>query len=277
MMRLIGLAWATAVCWLLGAVDIVESVAYFTEKPSYIESCRIYEPEFTKCLTRSTQKFMNEVINGIPELLESFGPMDPMRQDQLTFKQANSDVATISANLTELLIRGFGNMVIKESKVNKNNFSLQDKIYLPQMRLDGKYKMVGHILRVPLRGAGKIYIEIDDLNILVNVKTRLYEKGGFTFYNVTDVRVQLDVGKVRTNLENLFNGRSKEVERSTNQFFNDNWRDFFEAMRPLISETVERTLMDLLKKTFDLIPANFFVEDIPNSLELYGRKTQMIT
>ncbi|XP_023034075.1 circadian clock-controlled protein daywake isoform X2 [Drosophila willistoni] len=270
MMRLIGLAWATAVCWLLGAVDIVESVAYFTEKPSYIESCRIYEPEFTKCLTRSTQKFMNEVINGIPELLESFGPMDPMRQDQLTFKQANSDVATISANLTELLIRGFGNMVIKES-------NLQDKIYLPQMRLDGKYKMVGHILRVPLRGAGKIYIEIDDLNILVNVKTRLYEKGGFTFYNVTDVRVQLDVGKVRTNLENLFNGRSKEVERSTNQFFNDNWRDFFEAMRPLISETVERTLMDLLKKTFDLIPANFFVEDIPNSLELYGRKTQMIT
>jgi len=53
---------------------------------------------------------------GVPEIEESFGPIDPMRQEQLVFKQDNSDVATLSANLTDMLIRGFGKMLIKESK-----------------------------------------------------------------------------------------------------------------------------------------------------------------
>jgi len=39
-----------------------------------------------------------------------------MKQDQLIFKQESSDVDTISANLTNLVIRGFGKMVVKESR-----------------------------------------------------------------------------------------------------------------------------------------------------------------
>ncbi|KAH8356011.1 hypothetical protein KR200_007457 [Drosophila serrata] len=254
----------------------IQCVAFYTEKPSYIESCRIYEPEFTKCSTRSIQAFMNQLIKGIPEIEESFGPIDPMRQDQLVFKQDNSDVATLAANLTEMKIRGFGQMVIKESKVSKKDFSWQTKIYLPTMSMDGMYKMVGRILLVPLHGAGKISMKIDDLDILMSTKTHLYEKGGYTFYNITSVKVKLEVGKVYTNMENLFNGHSKDVERSTNLFFNENWQDLFEALRPLVDETVERTLLDLLYKTFSIFPASFFVEDIPNSLTLYGRKSKMI-
>ncbi|XP_020811299.1 uncharacterized protein LOC110186455 [Drosophila serrata] len=254
----------------------IQCVAFYTEKPSYIESCRIYEPEFTKCSTRSIQAFMNQLIKGIPEIEESFGPIDPMRQDQLVFKQDNSDVATLAANLTEMKIRGFGQMVIKESKVSKKDFSWQTKIYLPTMSMDGMYKMVGRILLVPLHGAGKISMKIDDLDILMSTKTHLYEKGGYTFYNITSVKVKLEVGKVYTNMENLFNGHSKDVERSTNLFFNENWQDLFEALRPLVDETVERTLLDLLHKTFSIFPASFFVEDVPNSLTLYGRKSKMI-
>ncbi|XP_022213924.2 uncharacterized protein LOC111068598 [Drosophila obscura] len=261
---------------MLMLFDGIECVAFYTEKPSYIESCRIYEPEFTNCSTRSIQGFMNQVIKGIPEIDETFGPIDPMKQDQLVFNQDNSDVASISANLTEMLIRGFGKMVIKESKVSKKDFSWLTKIYLPTMRLDCKYKMIGRILLVPLRGGGDMSMEIDDLNILMITRTHLYEKGGYTFYNVTSVRVKLEVGKVKTHMDNLFNGRSKEVEQGTNQFFNENWRDLFEALRPLVAETVERTLLKLLQQLFNLIPANFFVEDIPNSLNLYGRKTQLI-
>ncbi|XP_023176516.1 circadian clock-controlled protein [Drosophila hydei] len=262
--------------WFFVALGYVESLKYYTEKPPYIESCRIKEPDFTNCSTHSIQGFLNEVIKGIPEIEESFGPIDPMKQDQLTFTQADSDVASISANLTDLVIRGFGKMIVKESKVNIKDFSWQDKIYLPRMRLDGKYKMVGSVLIIPLHGSGNIFIEIDDLDILLKAKTRLYEKGGYTFYNVTDVSVKVKVGHVRTYLDNLFNGHSKEVEQTTNQFFNDNWRDFFETFRPLIVGTLERTMLDLLRKMFSVMPANFFVEDIPNSLLLYGRKSRLI-
>ncbi|XP_060649034.1 uncharacterized protein LOC132786509 [Drosophila nasuta] len=262
--------------WFCFVLGYVEGLAFYTEKPSYIESCRIQEPDFTNCSTRSIQGFLNEVIKGIPEIEESFGPIDPMKQDQLTFTQADRDVAIISTNLTNLEIRGFGKMVVKESRVNKTDFSWMDRIYIPRMRMDGNYKMIGHILLVPLRGSGRMFMELDDLEIQMTAKTRLYEKGGYTFYNVTEAKAKLEISRLKVNFENLFNGSNKQLESDTNQFFNDHWQEFFEAMRPLIVETVERTLLDLLKKMFNVMPANFFVEDIPTSLLLYGRKTRLI-
>ncbi|XP_017145092.1 uncharacterized protein LOC108157504 [Drosophila miranda] len=255
------------------ALDVmVAAVAYYTEKPSWLPSCRIYEPGFTKCSTNSVQKLLDQMNRGIPEVVESFGPFDPMRVRDIVFKQDNNEVATIRANLTELVVKGFAKTKVKESRVSKKDFSWQTKIYLPKMRLDGKYQMAGRILLIPLSGSGNIFIEIEDLDIMLLTKTQLYEKGGFTFDNVTSVRVQLKLSRVHTELDNLFNGRSPEVERSTNQFFNDNWRDFYEALKPLIVETVENILFDVMSKVFHLIPANFFVEDIPTPQELYGSK-----
>lgn len=252
--------------------SLVSAVAYYSEKPAFLPSCRIYEPGFTKCSTNSIQKLLDQLNIGIPEVLERFGPFDPMRVRDIVFKQDNNEVATIRANLTNLVVKGFANTKVKESRVSKKDFSWQTKIYLPKMRLDGRYEMAGRILLIPLSGSGKIFIEIDDLDILLLTKIRLYEKGGFTFDNVTAVQVQLNLSKVRTYLDNLFNGRSKEVERSTNEFFNENWRDFYEALKPLIVETVENILYDVMSTVFHLIPANFFVEDIPTPQQLYGPK-----
>eukprot|EP00099_Drosophila_melanogaster_P023695 NP_651532.1 uncharacterized protein Dmel_CG14259 [Drosophila melanogaster] len=252
--------------------SLVSAVAYYSEKPAFLPSCRIYEPGFTKCSTNSIQKLLDQLNIGIPEVLERFGPFDPMRVRDIVFKQDNNEVATIRANLTDLVVKGFANTKVKESRVSKKDFSWQTKIYLPKMRLDGRYEMAGRILLIPLSGSGKIFIEIDDLDILLLTKIRLYEKGGFTFDNVTAVQVQLNLSKVRTYLDNLFNGRSKEVERSTNEFFNENWRDFYEALKPLIVETVENILYDVMSTVFHLIPANFFVEDIPTPQQLYGPK-----
>ncbi|KAH8338441.1 protein takeout [Drosophila kikkawai] len=265
--------WLIAIILSLNEIHLeVEAVAYYTEKPAWLPSCRIYEPGFTKCSTNSIQKLLDQLNVGIPEVLERFGPFDPMKVRDIVFKQDNNEVATIRANLTEVVVKGFAKTTVKESRVSKKDFGWQTKIYLPKMRLDGKYDMAGRILLIPLSGSGKIFIEIDDLDILLLTKTRLYEKGGFTFDNVTAVRAQLNISKVRTYLDNLFNGRSKEVERSTNEFFNENWRDFYEALKPLIVETVENILYDVMGTVFHLIPANFFVEDIPTPQQLYGPK-----
>ncbi|XP_030370994.1 uncharacterized protein LOC115621474 [Scaptodrosophila lebanonensis] len=254
----------------LGLCLKVAAVEYYTEKPSFLPSCRIYEPGFTKCSTNTVQKLIDQLVVGIPEIAQSFGSFDPMHVKDIAFKQDNNEVATIRANLTDVVIKGFAQTKIKESRVSKKDFSWQTKIYLPKMRLDAKYQMAGRILLIPLSGSGNMFIEIENLDILLLTKTQLYEKGGFTFDNVTSVRVQLNMTRVRTHLDNLFNGRSKEVERSTNQFFNDNWRDFYEALKPLIYQTVESLLFNLMSKVFNLIPANFFVEDIPTSKKLYG-------
>lgn len=110
------------------------------------------------------------------------------------------------------------------------------------------------------------------MDITMRTKTILFEKGDFTFYNVTEVRAELDIKKLTTQFDNLFGGNNKEIERSTNESFNKNWREFFEALRPLVTETVERIMYNIMHKIFLIYPANFFVGDIPTSKQLYGKK-----
>ncbi|XP_017480866.1 PREDICTED: uncharacterized protein LOC108370115 [Rhagoletis zephyria] len=254
----------------VNCVNEVKSVEFYAEKPAFLPSCKIYQPGFTKCSTNSVQKLIDQLVIGIPEVVEEFGPFDPMHVHDIYFKQDGNDVARIHANLSDVIVKGFSKTNIKESRVSKRDFNWITKIFLPKMRMDAVYKMEGQILLIPLRGSGKMFIEIDNLDITLYTKTRLYEKAGFTFDNVTAVRVDLNMTRVRTNFENIFNGHSKEVERSTNEFFNENWRDFYEALKPIITETVETILYDVMHKVFNLIPANFFVEDIPTSEQLYG-------
>ncbi|XP_036213713.1 protein takeout [Bactrocera oleae] len=256
---------------VFACVSVVHSLDYYTEKPSFMQTCRINDPEFVKCSTSSIQKLMTELGKGIPEITEVIGTFDPLKIKEIQFAQDNQGAVQLHANLTEMVATGLSKLVIKESKVSKKDYSWETKVYVPKLRLEGQYKMAGKILLIPLNGAGHMFIEIENLNILMRTKTRLYEKGDFTFYNVTKLRMDLSPGGVKTNFENIFNGNSKEVERSTNLFFNENWREFFEALRPLITETVETTMLDILQKVFHLVPANFFVEDIPTSTELYRK------
>lgn len=47
------------------------------------------------------------------------------------------------------------------------------------------------------------------MTVIMNSKTRLYEKGGFTFYNVTDCRVDFKIDGLKSYFSNLFNGNKQ--------------------------------------------------------------------
>lgn len=112
---------------------------------------------------------------------------------------------------------------------------------------------------------------LENMTVIMYTKTRLYEKGGFTFYNVTNVRVDFKLDGLKSHFSNLFNG-NKALEESTNRFFNENWRMLADALYTVITHTIEDILIDVLQKIFHFIPANFFVSDIPTSEELYSRQ-----
>ncbi|XP_075147650.1 protein takeout-like [Haematobia irritans] len=246
---------------------------YFREKPSYIETCKIYEPEFTKCSTKSIQKFLTEVFGEkVPEVNALVGKLEPMKVEKLHFKQDNNEAASIRATLSDLNVSGLSRIQVKESRVSKKNFEWLTKLFFPTFKLEGQYKMDGRILLLPLNGEGHMMIEIDSMDITMRTKTRLFEKGEFTFYNVTDIKVEVEAKNMSTQFDNLFGGNNKEIERSTNESFNKNWREIFEALRPLITDTVNKVMFGLIPRVFQLYPANFFVSDIPTPQKLYGTK-----
>lgn len=50
------------------------------------------------------------------------GKLDPMQVRDIIFKQDNNEVATIRANLTEVVVKGFKEMKIKESRCVSDRF-----------------------------------------------------------------------------------------------------------------------------------------------------------
>lgn len=46
----------------------------------------------------------------------------------------------------------------------------------------------------------------ENMNIIMNTKTHLYEKGGHVFYNVTNTKIDYTIDGLKLKLDNLFEG-----------------------------------------------------------------------
>lgn len=100
------------------------------------------------------------------------------------------------------------------------------------------------------------------MKIKLRTLSNLYELDGHRFYNVTSTRVTFTVSGVRLRIDNLFNG-AKELEDGTNAFLNQNWEVALDTLRPVITQTIEDILLDLLSKMFHHLPAEWLVPNLP--------------
>ncbi|XP_037956596.1 uncharacterized protein LOC119686165 [Teleopsis dalmanni] len=235
----------------------------------FIDECKIQEKNFINCSTKSIQKLFDKLNDGIPGL-NSIKSFDPFHLNRIKISQGNSNAINLKVELSNVKIIGFGRTNVLESIVYPKDFSWKTTFVLPVMKLQGDYNLIGRILLIPLNGRGQVFLDADNMTIIMHSKTRLYEKAGFTFYNVTNCDVDFKIDGLKSYFSNLFNG-NKHLEDSTNKFFNDNWRMLADALYSVITQTIEDVLLDVLKKIFHYIPANFFISDIPTPEELYGK------
>lgn len=84
---------------------------------------------------------------------------------------------------------------------------------------------------------------------------------GLEFINVTAIKTEIvRIDKVRVHLSNLFAG-NRELERSANDLFNDNWRVLFDVLRPVLTQTFDMVLLDRFTKIFNFVPAKYLFAD----------------
>lgn len=104
----------------------------------------------------------------------------------------------------------------------------------------------------------------------VKVINKLRDQDGLVFCDVENVKIEIkEIGNFRINMENLFNGQ-KALEDSTNALFNQNWREFYDVLRPPIEQTLQVILLDRFRKIFKYVPSTFFVADLPTAADFYG-------
>lgn len=235
---------------------------YMMTKPDNLRTCQIFDSDFVSCSTESVQQLFNLVLSGIDDL-NNLPTLDPMKIKKIQILQGNGPV-NINASLVKVTIRGFERVQVLESRVSPKDFSWNTKFILPKMRLDGIYDLNGRILIIPLRGHGKIWMEATNMNMTLKTQTKLYEKDGHIFYNVTGIKVNYELSGLKLNLENLFDG-IKALEESTNQYLNENWRPASDALKPIVAQTIEEILLEILQKIFHFIPADYLISDIPKN------------
>ncbi|XP_059610660.1 protein takeout-like [Phlebotomus argentipes] len=260
----------TVICTVL-ILAIGSASGYITTKPDFLTPCPIMsvpEEEFTKCSTEDIQKLFENLYTGIEGLEDVV--VDPLKINRIKVLQGAGPVS-LNASLSKVTVTGFRYTNVTESKVSPKDFSWETTFFLPKVRIEGIYSMQGRILIIPLNGRGKCWLEPENMTIRMHTKTRLIEKDGFVFYNVTGTKVDYDISGLRLRFDNLFDG-VKALEESTNAYLNENWRPVNEGLKPVIAKTVEDILLRIMRKIFDNIPANFFVSDIPKPSELYSRK-----
>lgn len=51
-------------------------------------------------------------------------------------------------------------------------------------------------------------------------------------------------------------------------YLNENWKPVSEALKPIISKTIEDILLEIMQKIFHQIPGDYFIADLPKPNEL---------
>ncbi|KAG5671079.1 hypothetical protein PVAND_001293 [Polypedilum vanderplanki] len=237
----------------------------FGNTPEWLKSCEFKDPEFVQCSTTSVQGLFDQLSKGI-DGLEGIETTDPMRIDRIRILQGEGPVS-VNASLSKIKVTGFAQTKVVQNQVSNKDYSWITSVKLPKLRMEGNYHMNGRILVIPLNGRGKCFFEPSNMDIKFYTKTKLYAKHGHTFYNVTSCKVQFTMKGLKLRMENLFDG-VKALEDSTNEYLNQNWRPVSEALKPIISKTIEDILLDLMQKIFHQIPGDFFITDLPKPDQL---------
>lgn len=91
------------------------------------------------------------LANGIPSL--KLPALDPLFLPSLTVDR-NLETLKIKANMSQIRVYGATNFAIDDLKANPNDLSVNIKVRLPHVHMNGNYDVQGRLLLLPLNGAG---------------------------------------------------------------------------------------------------------------------------
>lgn len=77
---------------------------------------------------------------------------------------------------------------------------------------------------MPIKGNGRAHGNFTDIDGIISMKLNRVNKRGAEHFKVDFLEIEFNIGGANVQLENLFNGREKELSMTINQFINENWR-----------------------------------------------------
>lgn len=89
--------------------------------------------------------------------------------------------------------------------------------------------------------------------IVFKILTKKIVKNGKGYMQIEKSKLDFDTTEVFVHFDNLFNG-NKELGMTTNDFFNQNWRDILKEIKPAVSDALSSVWESLINNVFGNIP-----------------------
>uniref|UniRef100_A0A7G3AJ96 Putative hemolymph juvenile hormone binding protein n=1 Tax=Lutzomyia longipalpis TaxID=7200 RepID=A0A7G3AJ96_LUTLO len=225
--------------------------------PPGIEKCHYGDSE---CIIQTASKIIVNFPRGIKEI--GLPSIDPQFHEKIDLKRNLNGALNLQLFLRNVNLYGFSTAkILQMDGFTKEPKKLQVHFKADKLEVTGDYKLRGEFLLFPMTGEGKTNNTMLDFDFYWNGTVKLVEKDNEKYLKLENYKARFTTTRIFFFFDNLFGG-DKALAKSANEFFNDNWRIFFDAMKPLLFKLVGQFFGTILNEPFSKIPYNnFFLED----------------
>ncbi|XP_045465635.1 protein takeout-like [Harmonia axyridis] len=203
--------------------------------PKYIKKCSLKNPdEFSKCAVDAANSALPQIVHGdktykIPNLV-------PLKIDFIEFNPPG-----LKLSISNATVIGSENTKVKSIRYDKTTRKFVMDTHLDKLSIQGRYKVEGKVLVLPILGEGKAVIDFLEGDYHYSFDLQPTKKNGKDVNKVENFELKTEFGGVKFQLENLFNG-NKQLSEEMEKFLTENWREVIKEFEALIVTPVREVV-----------------------------------
>ncbi|KAL5283723.1 to.2 family protein [Megaselia abdita] len=205
-----------------------------------------------KCIEEMATIIMDKFSNGEESIhLENFNPLEVK---QLRINTDATNPVYLDLRVTEAVLTGLKGMKISKAKGFGKDLKGPHSLTSTgkAVSLVGKYTANGKVLLLPVRGDGPSNFTFLDPIYTVKFKGEPVEKNGKTYLKVKDFDLKINISRMITRVDNLFN--DPILSKEMNKFFNENWSEIYGELRQAINRAMSDHFERVYRGVFDNVP-----------------------
>ncbi|KAF5299975.1 hypothetical protein FQA39_LY11348 [Lamprigera yunnana] len=222
---------------ILGAIISLTTAASI---PSYIQKCRLNDPQLQQCLLKFVEDLQPHLADGVPEL--KLPPFNPFVIPLVKLEQ-RGDALNYKVTLTDTKIYGLHNFKISKLEYHPETLAFDGLLTFNALNFDTKFDINGKILAIQINGKGIFKGDMGPSTGSLKVSGELVERNGKKYYNPVDVIAKIGISNYTGTIE-FQAGENQQLTNVLNTVFNEHSKELLNEVLP----ELEKTAADVLRQ-----------------------------
>ncbi|XP_075990709.1 uncharacterized protein LOC142986231 [Anticarsia gemmatalis] len=237
---------------LVGVISVAAGSKSFINFGGFV--CPREEKALGRCLRDALNTYIPQLATGVPEY--GVPPCEPLLVPSLSIQQSTGPISVVS-NYSDVTVTGPASMKVREVHVNSADHKVIARLYIPELKMRGNYKLSGQLLMLPIEGDGDFAAKYGDIDALVTIVLgRQHRHNDEDALTCEHLDVSFHVGYASMQLDNLFGDGDGELSNAMNQFLNENWQKLAEELQTPMEEALRDFLKPLADHAFGTLNAD---------------------